>query len=280
MALDAIEELLGTVVLRQHGGFGRRECEPGWEWNPTLDDYDFWYVIAGSGALSINDGPQRQLEPGSLAVLRPGDHVQATQDSTARLTVLYCHFEFVDRTTGLPVTLPPESMPGPLLTVKQVGPIADALYRIVRRLRDRSALGHYAAGGMLMELLAQVYVQDAAQRGGAQGIDTRLQDAIELILDRPARRSSLDEVARAVGLSADQLSRLFVTQLGTTFRRFTVDARLDRACELLQHTVMTVSQISLVLGYSDQFLFSRQFRARYGEPPSAYRRSVHNSQGS
>lgn len=277
---QAVEDMLDTVVLRQRGGFGRHECEPGWEWSPTCEDYEFWFVIAGTGSAVLNGASVHALGPGSLALLRPGDNAHFKQNPRDRLTVLYCHFEFVDRITGLSVVLPEDHLPSQILKVKQVGPIADALYRIVKRLRDRRALGRYSAGGQLMELLSEVYLQDAVLQGLEQGLDTRLQDAMERILERPAQRWTLDDVARFVGLSASQLSRLFVTQLGTTFRRFCVDARLDRACELLQHTVMNVSQIALVLGYSDQFLFSRQFRSKYGEPPSAYRHSVHNSRGS
>jgi AraC family transcriptional regulator, arabinose operon regulatory protein len=278
--LSAIEAMLDGVVLRQRGRFGRHECEPGWEWNHTSDDYDFWFVISGSGTVFLNGAAAETLAAGTLVLLRPGDAAQFSQDPNNRLTVLYCHFEFVDRVTGVPVTLPNDHLPAPLLRVKQVGPVADALHRIVRKLRDPSALGQYAAGGMLMELLAQVYLQEAVQRGSVPGLDTRLQDAMERILERPAQRWLIDDVARAVGLSSAQLSGLFVRQLGVTFRRYCVDARLDRARELLDLTVMSVNQIAIVLGYSDQFLFSRQFRAKYGEPPSAYRNSVHNSRSS
>ena len=83
------------------------------------------------------------------------------QNPRDRLTVLYCHFEFVDRITGLSVALSEDHLPSQILKVQQVGPIADALSRIVKRLRDRSALGRYAAGGQLMELLSEVYLQDA-----------------------------------------------------------------------------------------------------------------------
>lgn len=203
-----------------------------------------------------------------------------TQHLDDRFTVLYCHFRFIDPRTGSTVALPGELLPAPILSVTRVGPVADSLSRIVRRLRDRSVLGRYAASGMLMELLSQVYLLDPARAGSSLALDTRLQDAMELILERPAQRWVLEDVARSVGLSARHLSELFVAQLGTTFRRYVLDARLDRARELLEHTVMSVGQIALVLGYGDHVLLSRQFRTKYGEPPSSYRRSVHTSRGS
>jgi transcriptional regulator GlxA family with amidase domain len=59
--------------------------------------------------------------------------------------------------------------------------------------------------------------------------------------------------------------------LRTTFRDYLVESRLDRARSLLTETTMTIHQIARALGYSDPFLFSRQFRSRYGLPPSHYR---------
>ena len=80
-----------------------------------------------------------------------------------------------------------------------------------------------------------------------------------------------------MGLSPRQLSRLFRTELGTTFRDFVVEVRLQRAHTLLAETPMTVTQIATALGYPDHVLLSRQFSARFGQPPTAVRRSVHTS---
>lgn len=86
---QAVEKMLDTVVLRQRGGFGRHECEPGWEWSPTCEDYAFWFVIAGTGSAWLNGVPAHVLGPGSLALLRPGDNGHFRQNPRDRLTVLY-----------------------------------------------------------------------------------------------------------------------------------------------------------------------------------------------
>jgi AraC-like DNA-binding protein len=62
--------------------------------------------------------------------------------------------------------------------------------------------------------------------------------------------------------------------MGTSLRSYGLDLRLERAHHLLVETSMTITEIARALGYSDLFLFSRQFRQRYGQPPRALRKVV------
>lgn len=275
---ETITAQLGASTPRASGIFGRHVCEPGWSWNPTLHDFDLWFVLSGRGEVRVNQAEPVTLGSGSLLLLRPGDSGRFEQDPHDRLTVLSCHFEFIDNRTGAVADTTDWVLPGRFLTIRRFGLMIDAMIRLIRALRDPSPLRHITATGGLLDILAEIYRTDAAASGVRVGLDTRLQDALDVILEQPSRRPSLEEVAHAVGLSSQQLSRLFSNQLGVTFRRAVVDARLDRAKVLLRESAMNVTQVALALGYADPFLFSRQFRARFGEPPSSYHRSVHDNE--
>lgn len=275
---DRIGAQLSATRLRPSGVFGRHVCEPGWSWDPSLTDFDLWFVLSGRGEALVNRGEPITLAAGCMFLLRPGDTGRFRQDPNDRLTVLSCHFDFVDNRTGSVVDSSHWVLPSRFLLVRRVGPIIDSMSRVVRALRDSSPLGSVMASAGLLEIIAELYHADATAAGLRVGLDTRLQDALDIIIEQPARRQSLEDVARQVGVSARELRTLFSHQLGLTFRRVVVDARLDRAKVLLSETVMNVGQVARALGYPDQFLFSRQFRSRFGEPPSSYRRSVHNSE--
>lgn len=273
-----LSQVMERLVAQPESSCGMHECEPGWAWSPTLVDHDLWFVMNGNGWGSINGGARFGLEPGTLIWLRPGDRGDFGQQPDAPLTVLSSHFTF--RVPGLASPVEPEEalLPNRRIQVRDAGVITGLFKQLIRSVREDSALSRIAARGQLTQLLAEVYRQDALATGPTvDETDSRLRDAMELIKMHPSRRQSLKRIAALVGLSPRALSQLFSSQLGITFRDFSVEARLARAQELLRETPMSVSQIARSLGYQDHVLFSRQFCTRFGQPPTQYRASVHRS---
>jgi AraC-like DNA-binding protein len=258
--LDELVDRLARHPPRPLPECGRVECEPGWSWQPTMPDHDAWLVVHGRGHAWLPDG-EADLQAGSLVLLRPGDTGRFQQDPLARLTVIYCHF-------ALDVDVSPPRH----RRLRHVAPVADLMGRLVRLNRDPHPLRRLDAAAVLLMLLAEVYRQDAQALGeDTEMIDPRVQEVLEYIHASPGRRPSLDEAAGVAGLSPITLSRLFTRQLGVSFRQYVLQARLERARELLGETTMTVGQIARALGYPDVFLFSRQFSRHFGAPPSSLR---------
>jgi AraC-like DNA-binding protein len=239
---------------------GRVECEPGWSWRPTLHDHDAWLVLRGHGHAVLPDG-EADLGAGSLVLLRPGDTGRFEQEPDARLTVVYCHFDLAG---GL---APPRYR-----RLAHVAPVADLMTRLVRLNRDPHPLRRLDAAAVLLMLLAEIYRQDARALGAdIEAIDARVQEVLDHVHADPGRRPTLEEAASIAGLAPPTLSRLFTRQLGVSFRQYVLQARLERARQLLAETTMSVGQIARVLGYPDVFLFSRQFSRHFGAPPSSLR---------
>ena len=89
-----------------------------------------------------------------------------------------------------------------------------------------------------------------------------------------------DELAREVGLSEPHLRRRFRAMYGKTPRRYLVEARLQRAVELLRSTRLGIEQIALAVGYADFPAFDRRFKRAYGVTPSMLRaREEHGERG-
>lgn len=91
--------------------------------------------------------------------------------------------------------------------------------------------------------------------------------AIDLLQRSIEQPPSLAEAAMTLGVSPRQLQRLFATHLGTSFRRFDRELRLERAKELLEQTGMTVMAVAVATGFGSVEHFSRSYRARHGTSP-------------
>ena len=82
---------------------------------------------------------------------------------------------------------------------------------------------------------------------------------------------SLEKVAKELGVSRCHISHIFSSRLKTSFSEYLHFLRLGYACELLQNTDKSISDISLDAGFSSQRTFNRAFQKRYGVSPRTYR---------
>lgn len=84
---------------------------------------------------------------------------------------------------------------------------------------------------------------------------------------------STNKVAEKLHISSRHLSRVIKEHYGKTLHEILVKKRLDVACELLLSTDNSVNVIMRKVGYTNSSLFYKDFSARYGTTPTAYRES-------
>ncbi len=85
---------------------------------------------------------------------------------------------------------------------------------------------------------------------------------------------SMSDLSEVTGLSPDYMTRKFKAILGMTPVEYLRKFRIAKAMELLCTTDMTVSEISVAVGFSDVSLFSRVFKQNVGLPPASYRKNT------
>jgi len=107
----------------------------------------------------------------------------------------------------------------------------------------------------------------SAVEGEIQKLGTQIQT-------HPGKFSGLDDMLSSLSISKDHLIRLFRKQYDMTPGEFLIRARIDHARSLLVISSESVKEIADKLGYSDQFVFSRQFRLRTGVSPKEYRKGA------
>ncbi len=82
--------------------------------------------------------------------------------------------------------------------------------------------------------------------------------------------ASVQEVAQALGLSQRSLQRKLAA-LGLTFQGIVDETRHELARRYLDDAAKSVTEITFLLGFSEQSAFTRAFRRWSGMAPSAYR---------
>lgn len=97
---------------------------------------------------------------------------------------------------------------------------------------------------------------------------------LELMRDRLAEDIGLDELAAEAQLSPYHFARMFKQSLGCAPRAYLTRLRLDRACELLEHTDLPVTEIALQVGYSSNQVLARVFLKHRHRTPTDHRRAT------
>lgn len=82
--------------------------------------------------------------------------------------------------------------------------------------------------------------------------------------------SSLADVAKQMNCSYETFRKQFTERSGLSPKQFQIKRRLEISCDLL-HEGRTVKEVADVLGFTDEFYYSKLFRKTFGCSPSQYK---------
>ena len=114
-----------------------------------------------------------------------------------------------------------------------------------------------------------------AGRSKTGNVSWRLENVQALIEARCVETLSLDEMAAEAGMSRYHLVRAFKQALGLTPHAWQLDLRIQRARRLLDEG-LSLAEVALHLGFSDQSHFQRAFKQRVAATPGEYRNCWRN----
>lgn len=87
----------------------------------------------------------------------------------------------------------------------------------------------------------------------------------------PARKWTVEELARRVASSRSILNDRFVRLLGRAPMQYLIDWRMQLAASLLRTTTRNVAAIAFQVGYESEEAFNRAFKRALGSPPGQWR---------
>ena len=97
--------------------------------------------------------------------------------------------------------------------------------------------------------------------------------AKDLADSRYAEPLTVDDLARAAGLSRAHFSREFRRAFGETPQAYLLTRRLERAAALLRGTDRSVADVCIAVGLDSVGSFTTSFSRMFGKSPTAYRAS-------
>jgi AraC family transcriptional activator of mtrCDE len=102
----------------------------------------------------------------------------------------------------------------------------------------------------------------------------RLAPALTAMLNEPAHRWSLPELARLCNMSRATFIRHFQEKLGRSASDLLTDIRMTLAANQLRRPGASTSSVAAATGYQSDAAFQRAFKQRIGVTPAQWRRSA------
>src|SRR5882724_8685715 len=110
---------------------------------------------------------------------------------------------------------------------------------------------------------------DSRSGGLAAWQVARVRAYIDSNLHRTIHVRDLSAIARR---SKAHFARKFKLAVGESPHAYVVRRRLERACHLMMTSAVSLSEIALSVGFSDQAHLCRLFRQAFGQSPASWRR--------
>lgn len=126
-----------------------------------------------------------------------------------------------------------------------------------------------------------LYAQEAVRRLESglhpepQTLPALVRQACAHIRDHHTEALHLREVARALGVSAEHLSRLFHQSTGLRFREYLAETRIDTACQALENSDRLIADIAHDSGFATLSRFNRCFKEHRSMTPRDWRKQIH-----
>ena len=228
---------------------GTERCKPSHNYGPHIREYYILhFCLRGKGVLQDKFGVHH-LSAGDFFVIRPGEVTTYTADEKEPWEYLWLAFR--------------GTVAEAFSTDRSVYPYPPEVVARLRELveRDEAAAEPYMA--LIYELIYALF-------GAKSEKSDKLHDVRRYIRYNYMNELSVAALAKRFGFDRSHLYRLFQKSYGIGVKDYIVRVRMDKAQGFLAegHSVRTVAYM---VGYSDEFNFSRAFKKHFGFPPSEVR---------
>ncbi|MFV0399758.1 MAG: helix-turn-helix domain-containing protein [Oscillospiraceae bacterium] len=226
-------------------------------------------VLVQKGSLTIQvEGQEQSLGPGELAAIFPNTvHSYRSDGESSALFAIYSP-TLVGEYSRTLTAMRPSS---PFISAERLHPEVRYVMNALEGWREDDRL----LRGYLILLTGRILESLELERLSRHREDSLLQQQLGYIDEHFRENITLEDVAKALGVSRYHLSRGFVRSVGCSLSVY-LGALRARYAEsmLLSAPDASVTEVCFASGFDSLSTFYRAFRQNYGETPGSYKRRV------
>lgn len=239
------------------------------------DEFILIYCVEGIGNIEIN-GQKFQLRPNHFFIIPPDIPHCYKADENDPWSIYWVHFSGSDA-RQLHDRYQQNRDSGSVHIPFQESRI-DFFEHIVNILEKGYSKNNLEYVNItLWQLLSSFIYSDFFRKFGQQTKESNLiNDAIDYMQDSIEESITVKELAQHVNYSVSYFHSIFKEKTGFSPIHYFNQLKIQKACQYLSFTDLSVKEISHKLGFKDPFYFSRLFKKLMSLSPSKYRQLYKN----
>lgn len=221
---------------------------------------DIWCLHLYSNAFKLTlDDEDYHIRPGMLTLIPPGTHMHYRfKDSNYQH--YYCLFRLHQHTDAQPQTFS-----SPVFQLRDE--VLQCIRQLFRSAVQNRHLGTHRSACAIHEILWQLI---SSEDPGRLNPVTQARHIIDSMLNQDI---VISRIASDIGISANQLTRLFRKELGMTVIAYIRQQRMQLAKRLIRETELPIKRIAIECGFSDLQYFNKTVRLFFNCSPRQLRKA-------
>ena len=243
-----------------------------------LHDHDFyeWFHVESGEGTHLLEGRREPLTAGDIVFIHPEHQHGFTARNPAEFTILNVALRadivtaFLDRNAGncMAGIWEKSTLPKQFKLSKTKAPTYSRFCNDLANGGRTSLDAEWSLAG-LFRLIFSPESSEPTNELPAWLAEALIQlSSPDFALDR-----GVHELVRICGRSPEHVARQFRLHLKKSPTEWITEARMRRACRLLETTHLSVTEVALECGIENLSHFHRQFRKAYGTTPLKHRKS-------
>lgn len=246
--------------------------------NRTLQHHVLILITTGNGYIRT---PHKsyQLKEGTLLYLCPNAQYSVEVESVDPIYFFSVHFTYAivgfdnnkwnitDKVDTLPLDF--------VQKLKDYYLVNNAFKKLVDNWMAKLPIYEFVTKTLFRELLFEIF-QNIKNNKNNYSVSLKVDKVIEYMLNNIDNKITLTDLSELVSLSPQYLSKVFKETTGYSVIEFFNKIKVDKAKELLIAGDKKIKEVAKMLGFTDEFYFSRMFKKNEGiSPLEFYLKNIH-----
>lgn len=230
-------------------------------------DYQLIYIKSGWLMAEIN-GLRVRVNAGQCIVYYPGVPQLYTFSYEGNPVTYYIHFTGAAAEEALAYLEKREDM---LYTITGRNDFEELFYQLIRIHNAKLPLYIPEENSILLRLITFLVQSSVSKKNPVR---SDMMHATTYLREHLHEDIDLQAYAEKLHLSYSRFAHLFTETVGVSPHKYLLQARIDKAAELLLTSSMNINEIADSAGFHDPLYFSRLFRRYTGFSPSEYKNAL------
>ena len=218
--------------------------------------HELIYQISGKSVVAFN-GQQLEISKDTIRFLPAGEINEYTVDRIERGECIDIFFD-----TNIPIA--DEAF---VLKLKQSEKIKSLFKKIFAIWVAKDDGCYFECVSIIYKIFAELQKKNYIPENQFLAIKPAIEYIEKHFLDK---KITAKELTSCCTISYPYIKKLFVKKFGVPPIKYSIQLKINYACDLLKSELYTISQISEMCAYNDIYFFSRQFKEYMGLSPTDF----------